>query len=971
MIINKNTSMGRKQLAIIITAALLALLIVAYVVITAVMSGLSSSEGGAAEPPEILEGEALYGNSAVAYPTFYESAIQEIIVKGHEGTFSMKRPEKADPFVFYYLDENGDTQVYYPDICGAESGFDYTELYAIDQADSMKTYKVSYLANALGYMYFGDRIHLSADEAQRNEQMKRYGLDQEHREIISVSYLDAEGKLQTHTIIIGDRLVSGVGYYFMVSGRDYVYTGVNNRFDYALGGFEGFLHTRLIATGLEMDGLYEPFMATDYKQWKNRVYSKSIDDGDGVFDRVLPDSVAVVSGKTITPIYDAEDNEDGASDGYLCTSKRSISFDLEEMEGRAEYERLVAALLNKPVGTLSDPLTVSVITDTLEIDFGESNSVTYTYHVTAVESVLTDGGEYTSDAAFAASGESAKMLKVTYDLTIGGEKKNAAPLHAILDLSDTTVPQSARTALLAEGIGASDVTFDVSYDKSTATSKAYTYVISEIALICEIDEKGMGDYLDKVTENSVVTYRYYYKVDGVRVGGEYSRTVDLSAITEGDELLIKEKLIGKSVGKIGDLSVLEDVIYCQAMMSFDTYEIESVNYFVTEELITSFEFVNASNRNPFYGESLYINTLPSGHDNYGYALNSTSCETAVKLLGGISGETSQYSEGLLGAETVAVGITPDNMAKYGLYAHTVYFELPRGIQIVEREEESDIDSVDDYTYLSTLGFTLYISEPDEDGFRFIGSDMYDIIVKIDGEAFAYLDNSFVDYWARRGLVMIGYENIDNMTVDLYMDDVYGSYELDMLHSTKWISGNRLHDEKPANGGQVYDFLTVNVSRLGDCSETAFSRYLDQLGMQRMSLAAVYNYANGAANGQMLTYGYDTLGTANFKDFLLIMFSTYFSDSLGEADKSLASEDNLLMRITFTVSKSSAYPYVYEFYRIDDRRVMVSITQTGGSGQTVMEADDFYISTFAFKKIVRNFQGLLDGKSLDGNVGYGD
>ena len=969
MIINKKTSMGRKQLAIIITAALLALLIIAYVVITAVMSGIDSPDGGT-EPPEILEGEALYGNSAVAYPTFYESSIQEIVVNGHKGTFSMKRPEKNDPFVFYYLDENGDTQVYYPDICGAEPGFDYTALYAIDQTDSMRMYKISYLANALGYMYFGDRIPISADSTVRAEQMERYGLDRENREIIEVSYLDGDGALRKHTIIVGDRLVSGVGYYFMISGRDYVYTGVNNRFDYALGGFEGFLHTRLVAEGLEMDGLYEPFMATDYKQWRNRVYSKSIDDGDGIFDRVLSDSVAVVTGKISTPVYDAEDDGDGESDGYLRTSKKSISIDLKEMAGRSEYSRVVAALADKPVGTLSDPLTVSVITDTLEIDFGDSETVTYTYHVTAVESVLTDNGEYTTDAAFTASAEAARMLKVTYDVTVGGGKKNTVPLHAILDLSDATVPAAARTALLDEGIGAADVTFDVSYDKSTATSKEYTYVISEIALICEIDEQGMGDYLDEVTEDSVVTFRYYYKVDGVRVGGEYSRTVDLSAITEGDELSIKEKLLGKTVGKTGDISVLEDVIYCQAMMSFDAYEIESVDYFVTEELVTSFEFVNASNRNPFYGESLYINTLPSGHDNYGYALNSTSCEAAVKLLGGISGETSQYSEGLLGAETVAVGITPDNMAKYGLYAHTVYFELPRGIQVVERDED-DIDAVDDYTYLSTLGFTLYISEPDEDGYRFIGSDMYDIIARIDGEAFDYLDNTFVDYWARRGLVMIGYENIDNMTVDLYMDDVYGSYDLDMSHTTKWVSGNTLLDEKPESGGQAYDFLNVNVSRLGECSETAFSRYLEQEGMERMSLAAVYNRVNGAAPGQMLTYAHDTLGTANFKDFLLIMFSTYFNDSLGEADKALANDGNLLMRITFSVSKSSAYPYVYEFYRIDDRRVMVSITQTGGSGQTVMEADDFYISTFAFKKIVRNFQGLLNGESLDGNVGYGD
>ena len=967
MIINKKTSLGKKQLAIIITSSVLALLVIAYVIIAALI-GAASGGGDGTAPPEILEGEAVYGTSAVAYPTFYESDIQEIVVQSHNGTFSMKRPDEKSSFIFYYVDDDGQTRPYYPDIASSEGSFDYTDLYAKDQTENLGMYKISYLANALGYMYFGQRIYLSSDSAVRAAELDRYGLSVEEREGIEVTYLDAEGKEQTHVIFIGDKLVSGVGYYFMVNGRDYVYTGVNNRFDYALGGFESFLHTRLVAEGLAEDGLYEPYLTSDYRQWKNKVFSNSRDDEDGIFDSVAAGSEAVGVGALYTSVYDGEEREDG----YTVTSKRAMSVDLSEIAAYPEYERLVATLTGKALGSYSDKIVATVITDTLEIDFGEAETVTYSYKVTAVESVLTANGEYITAEALSASGESARLVRVTYDLYLGGEKQNPYPYHGVIDLGDTTVPEQARIALMGCGIGAADVSFDVNYDKQTASTREYAYVISEIALSVKLDDKGNVSYGSSVKEDSIVTYRYYYMADVLKVGEEQSRTVDLSSITSGDELSIKNKLVGKKVGKTGGLTVLSDVIYCQAMMNFSTYVFESVDYYVTRELVTSFEFVNASNRDPFYGESLYINTLPSGHDNYGYALNSTACETVVKLLGGIGADTSQYSEGLLGAQTVAVGITPEKMEKYGLYAYTVYFELPRSIQTVEKlDEEVDLDEIDDYTSLSTLGFTLYISEPDENGVRYIGSDMYDIIVKIEEDGFDYLDESFVDYWARRGLVMIGYEDIDSMSVELFMKDVFGRYELDMDHKTVWISGNQHLEQKPESGGQAYDFLTVNISTSGDCFDTALSRYFKNEGISAMSLAALYNRVGGAPAGYDLTLGHDTLGTANFKDFLLIMFSTYFGDSLTAEEKLLANEDNLLMRMSFSVGKSSAYPYVYEFYRIDDRRVMVSITQTGGSGHTVMRADDFYISTFAFKKIVRNFTDLLNGASLNGDVGYVD
>jgi hypothetical protein len=87
---------------------------------------------------------------------------------------------------------------------------------------------------------------------------------------------------------------------------------------------------------------------------------------------------------------------------------------------------------------------------------------------------------------------------------------------------------------------------------------------------------------------------------------------------------------------------------------------------------------------------------------------------------------------------------------------------------------SSPDEIDNYTWAGTLGFTLYISKAQSDGTRYIGSDLYDIIVEIDGAKFDFLEKSFGEYWARKNLVMVDYLNIDEIKVDINMDDIFGS-----------------------------------------------------------------------------------------------------------------------------------------------------------------------------------------------------
>ena len=97
------------------------------------------------------------------------------------------------------------------------------------------------------------------------------------------------------------------------------------------------------------------------------------------------------------------------------------------------------------------------------------------------------------------------------------------------------------------------------------------------------------------------------------------------------------------------------------------------------------------------------------------------------------------------------------------------------------------------------------------------------------------------------------------------------------------------------------------------------------------------------------------------------------------DERVPKAENLVMRMTLLLEEStknaSPYTYVYEFYTCDgyDRRILVNIYQQDSSGNMVgdMRVSDFYISMFAFKKIVANFTGLLNAELLNTDIGYID
>ncbi len=967
MIQVKKKKFGKKELGIVICASVLLLLIVGYAVINSlinagVFNGNANNGGSSVSAPtDIREGESVFNNHGVVYPYLPKSNILSVTVQSHNDSFIMRRPGTDEEgkyegyFVFYYEKDNGELDVYYPDILTEEPDTSYTSFYSIEGSDGLNAYKIDYLCAAIGALYFDNRIE---PEENRAAQLNRYGLTAEKRETIFIDYLDEKGEKQSYKLFVGDKLITGRGYYFMLEGRDYIYTSVSgDTLSYLLGDFESFLHSRIVAEGLPTDSLYEPYLTSDYKQWTNTYHSMN---NGGLGMHVAKDSEVVIYADLLTPKYES-DGDSNIGDGYDRNGYSVDLVDLKYVSGRPEFERITALLLANPVGSYEgNEILATVVTNINEAVLGK----TYSYSIYGIESVLTDDAEYTETGYPVGDND---LIKVNYAAQLDGEPVSDEECHAVIDLNDPLIPEDVRAALREARVGDYlNLGYDVTYTEENSVMRDMKLVITDINIIAHIDENGKITYPDKITEDSVVTYSYKYLVDDYEIGKEGRATVSLAAITEGNNLTVKEALIGRGIESGMELVALSDKMYCQSFADFITYKIREIRGFVEKEMIVSFEFVNASERDPFYGESIYKNTLEN--ENKFYALDSMACQDVTFLLGGIgSGGNSQQSAGLVGTETVAVGLTPSVMDRYGLYdGYTVYFELPRGISVVG----SDSEGLDDYRYLSTLGFTLYISKEQSDGTRYVASTMYDIVVKIDGTKFDYLEKSFEEYWARRNLIMIDYKLIDKVDVSIGTSDIYGKYSFNVDHKTIYIVDNEHYDERPETGGTEYDELNITVTPLTDeYSDTAFSEILEREGRDSLTLANLYD----RVAGQLTAIGHDTAGAANFKEFLRLIYGVYYVGTMTAQEQAAAFESApKIFSMAFTLT-NSPYGYVYDLYRASDRRVMVHIYRCDPSGNPLLgtgdEVSGFYISTFAAKKIINAVTSMLNGENIDVDASY--
>ena len=958
----------KKSLLIIILAASLAVLTVAAVLLNAFTKAQGSGDGGSNTPVvDTLLGEDIYGGKAIAFTRVSEAQIQYIDVVGRESRYGFTRvPIKDDGsdtcFKLHYYEDGSITPiVYLPEIAVQDPYFEYESLYAKEQQDSFgEIYKLTYLCTALGTTYFDEKI-----STPTNEDKAPYGLaPSDNPLIINFTYTVGEGenkKTESHKIQVGDALITGSGYYFTVDDRPYVYSTSNSYFNYAFLNCYDYINPILTAAGLSGDKSFEPYLTTGFHQWLNTMY-----DTEGTV--VLPGSEVTVNATIWQP---KPENEDG---GYLVGEEKYESFDLSVLEREGFDLNILSALEYEKIGELETEVWITLPVYSREVDFTEKTTNKYTYQILAVESVITPEGKeiYTPGTPV---GEN-DIVKVVYHIDKEGTEaiEEYGDYHAILKISDIPDSQSeAKQRLKNAKVGdytAGDIFLEMNYTKENTVKRHIDTVVTEILAISDSDNKE----LKTIIEGARVAYRYTLIVDGVRAEG-----FDEAVIVINDELdeydrAIADAIMGLEKGRLDkDKEVVIDsyTAYCEIMADFTTYKVNAVKYFTTSENVVSFKFEQASKRNPYYGDSLYTNIMTNQYSMYG--LNSSACESILRLFGGAETNATN-STGLIGTKTIDIGITPEKLYKYGLYAHKIYFEIPRGIETVVYSDVTlgdYLSALDDYTYYSTLGFTLYISDENpKTGTRYIASDMYDVIAEIDAKNFKFLEESFVEFYARRNLVLTNISNISDIDIEVSFDDLYGSYSNELEHVKLYAYDGRLYLANQLTAEELakaspYDMINVMVTPYGDCITTEFSKFLEDNNIDRATLYEFFDKK---------TVELDTLGTYNFKEFVGVLFFIHYEGSLSEEEQTSEAANNAKILAKLKVGIiNSAKDYVYEFYRIADSRVMVKIYEadvvTGEKLSDGKVVSDFYISMHSFKKLIGTYFEMLNKNNIDAEIPY--
>lgn len=983
---------------------MLVFLIAAGIVLSIVQANIGSSEQDE-KPLDIRPelGESSYVGMPIAYSRIEEVNILSLIVKNKNGTFDLNRfPNENGEFWLGYDAGDGEEVKmiqYIPPIVGAEESFDYESLFAIEEDDGYgRMYMLSYLCSAVGTVYFQERVDLpvvsetdAADvkakkEEERRELLREYGFD-ENKTVVSFAYGDRDDKGNVtskgvHHVEIGGTALNGQGYYYRVDGRDCIYYTSFDSFKYALMGFHSFIKGTLVAAGLPQDGVYEPLLTTDFKEWVNTMHeSGDIVDGADV----------IAKGDIITPIKESASYlPEKYPNGVSVAEREEISFDLDELKSHKDIARIKDALVGLGIEVdpeaggyvLDAPIYITLLSDhtaseDMIIDFGDGESVTYRYEITEIESILDyvdPDGKMRENVNTGTPVGASKLLRVKYNLYIGGEKVNATLLRsAVIDLDSALIPDEAKASLGVASVGAlaSAVSFEVAYDKTNTASSTESLVITDIVGIYNPD----GTAASKIGADSFVSIRYREKVGG-KLGDSKALTVGMADISEGGKKGgMYDALIGREIGANLNVTAYSDTYYYEALKSYTTYKITEIECFVTSELVVSFRFYNSSERDPFYGESVYENTISGKNSLYG--LNADNCNTVMRILGGLGDDTSQ-SSGLAG-KTVAVGLTHSVMKKYGLYDYTIYYELPRGLyDKSEAGEAEETEGGSDFGWYGTLGFTLYVSKPDPvTGMRYVGSDMYDLVAEVDASIFEFIDKSFADFWARRNLIMVATEDIDLFEIDFNMSDLKGGYNFEIDKKTYYVgtvNGEALVRDEAFPGSVETDKFYVYITQdEGTAIETKLSELLEKNGTSRTSVTDLYNIYMGNGEQLFLPGSIETVGVSNWMLAYQILQRTTYQGTLTEEEQAKAYEGEAIMSIKMKlVDKQNASPftYVYDFYRVSDRKIMVSTYKLDLDGEVATaKMSDFYLSTFSFKKMVNAFISVFNAEEVDGEIPY--
>ncbi len=285
--VKKTDRHKRSVIAIIITAAVFVLLLVGYFVISSVLNSSQTTD-----TVELFDGEAAGPNNTILmFEHIERESIQSIHVENAYGKYTFAR----------------DKELAYNDF-GIE-GF---------KGISYNAEKFSYLVVASGYTVSFGRVTDDATE----EEIAKYGLDDPVAKCTMTTTEGAE-----HTFYVGDKMISGDGYYAMYEGRNAIYILSNSLDDSVLRPVEYFVDP-VLCYGMSENDYYladnflvlhdgepfvqlaqcekEEFVNPDAQAETKLMYPEGYKGNDSLFLNVIQKFVSMSGDECVALGYDEE-----------------------------------------------------------------------------------------------------------------------------------------------------------------------------------------------------------------------------------------------------------------------------------------------------------------------------------------------------------------------------------------------------------------------------------------------------------------------------------------------------------------------------------------------------------------------------------------------------------------------------------------------------------------------------------------
>ncbi len=397
------------------------------------------------------------------------------------------------------------------------------------------------------------------------------------------------------------------------------------------------------------------------------------------------------------------------------------------------------------------------------------------------------------------------------------------------------------------------------------------------------------DFSQSAYQMKNVTFYHRVQDKEVSIGEQHIVTAQVAELEEGEEPVYETSVIDMRTNRyfreafLGNRVGACDITVQGNNRRWHVKEIEAIDV-----LSLQYTYLDEDNRDIFNSGVVHQIMAPSSLG--AYQANSDACM-----------DVSECMQALTAEEIVEIGLTKEKLDKYGLYAHRMTFGMPIGEEV--KDQSGNTQQV-------IAGYTdcqLYFSDVQEDGTRYVASELYDVIGKVDAETLFFLEKDYF-HWVNHYLLSVYVTDVAQLAFNFSYADLQKTYTFDLR--------TRLNDE----GTKVLRDIT----------------YVEG-GKQMDAEAFVQVYAILVNMRYIAPYDEEENGRT--------------------AEEIMADPHTLTLSLTVTLDDGRLR--TYDFYGYSERHALVAVD--GGAY--------FYVQTATVKKIASDIALVVEGKTPDSEKLY--